>query len=145
MHPIIKAQMEPEDAELEIAPLIDVVFLLLIFFMVTSSLRKSEADLGITLPGTVKQSQPVAMPDEQIIEIDADNRIIINGRVFQDKSEFGELIQLLERYKAATDAIKMKAMVTIAPSDKSKHYRVVDVLDACAAAKLKNVTFSPAE
>ena len=45
--------LKEEKVELQIAPLIDVVFLLLIYFMVTSSLKKSEADLGITLPGSI--------------------------------------------------------------------------------------------
>ena len=57
-----------EKVGLQIAPLIDVVFLLLIYFMVSSSLKRSEADLGLSLPGQVKQTESVAMPDEQIIE-----------------------------------------------------------------------------
>jgi len=43
-------ELTESTTELPIASLIDVVFLLLIYFMVTSSLKKSEADLGITLP-----------------------------------------------------------------------------------------------
>ena len=53
--------LEPKEG-LQIAPLIDVVFLLLIYFMVTATLRKSEADIGISLPGTVFQSQQIQMP-----------------------------------------------------------------------------------
>ena len=52
-----------------IAPMIDVVFLLLIYFMVSSTLERQEADLSFQLPGTVEQETPLDLPDEQIIEI----------------------------------------------------------------------------
>ena len=52
-----------ESPALEIASLIDMVFLLLIYFMVTASLVKSEGDLGIKLPGLVRQAVSVDMPD----------------------------------------------------------------------------------
>ena len=46
-----------EDPELDISSLIDVSFLLLIYFIVTSTLQKRETDLGITLPSTVPTEQ----------------------------------------------------------------------------------------
>ena len=56
---------------LQIAPLIDVVFLLLIYFMVSAQLKRPEADLGLSLPGEVTVTTQVVMPDEQIIVVDA--------------------------------------------------------------------------
>ena len=61
-----KPQSKPQ---IPIAPLIDAVFLLLIYFMVTSSLEKQEADISFELPGTVEQEEPLELPDEQVIEI----------------------------------------------------------------------------
>ncbi len=63
----------PQDSEFQMAPLIDCVFLLMVYFLMTTELTKSEADLGIQLPGLVKQFQVVKMPDEQIIEISLSN------------------------------------------------------------------------
>ena len=51
-------------AELQIAPLIDVVFLLLIYFMVTASLVQQEADLSFMLPAITDPSDPVVSPIE---------------------------------------------------------------------------------
>ena len=59
-----QSRMEQEEVSINLTPLIDVVFLLLIFFMVTASLRKEEADLGLTLPGTLQATKKVEVPDE---------------------------------------------------------------------------------
>ena len=66
-----------EDAklELQIAPLIDVVFLLLIYFMVTASLIKKEADIGFMLPAKVSVEDMQEIPVEVLIEITADGYV----------------------------------------------------------------------
>ena len=46
-----------EKGGVPIAPMIDVVFLLLIYFMVASTMEQQEADLSFQLPGTVEQSR----------------------------------------------------------------------------------------
>ena len=134
------------DPELDVAPLIDMVFLLLIYFMVTASLVKSEGDLGIKLPGIVQQKVEVDMPDEQIVEVRENGRIYLNGREFGDvhSQELPELTYTLERYKAASQASKNKALITIWADDEAKHQRVVDVMNACADAGIQNVTFTSA-
>ncbi len=132
-----------EKTELQIAPLIDVVFLLLIYFMVSARLIRSEADLNMALPGSVSVSTQLEMPDEQIVEVTADGKIILNTKVYVsgDKSNLAELEYTLTRYAQAAKLSKTKAMITIAADDNSVHERVVDVLNACAGAGIKNVTF----
>jgi biopolymer transport protein ExbD len=131
-----------EKAELQIAPLIDVVFLLLIYFMVSSRLKRPEADLTLALPGAVSQSTQLEMPDEQIIEVMPDGNVVLNNRVYaaSDK-ELAELEHTLLRYNQAAKLSNTKAMITIAADDDSVHERVVDVLNVCAGAGIKNVTF----
>ena len=141
--PAILQEAADEVMEMQVAPLIDCVFLLLIYFMVSASLHKTEADLGISLPGSVVQSQSAAMPDEQLIEIDAQARIVLNGKIYDPAgtSELPELTATLIRYRQASEAAKAKCLVTIACADDIPHQRAVDVLNACAAARLKNVSF----
>jgi biopolymer transport protein ExbD len=133
-----------DDPELNVAPLIDMVFLLLVYFMVTASLIKSEADLGIRLPGMVEQAESVDMPDEQIIEITEPGAVFLNGRQFDSPTsqDLPELLATLMRYRAASRAGKNEAMVTIMAHDETKQQRVIDVMNTCAAAGIKNVTFS---
>ncbi|MDF7806392.1 biopolymer transporter ExbD [Pontiellaceae bacterium B12219] len=132
-----------EKTELQIAPLIDVVFLLLIYFMVSSQLKRPEADLSLALPGAVSVSTQMEIPDEQIIEVLADGKIVLNSKVYaaQDKSDLDSLGYTLLRYSQAAEISKTKAMITIAADDDAVHERVVDVLNACAGAGIENVTF----
>lgn len=135
---------EMEDADLDITPMIDMTFLLLVYFMSTASLMKSEADLGIRLPGMVQQAQAVDMPDEQIVEISANGDVFLNGRRYDDavSRELPQLAATLARYRVAAGGTRNEAMVTIAAADDTSHQRVVDVMNACAAAGIRSVTFS---
>ena len=132
-----------ERPELAIAPLIDVVFLLLIYFLVTSSLKPVEADLSIKLPGTAKTKEAVKVPDEQIVEISPEGDVILNGRVFgnRNNSDLSDLVVMLMRYKENAEAGQNKAMVTIQADGDSAHQRSMDVLNACAAARVTHVSF----
>ena len=125
------------------APIIDCVFLLLIYFMLTTTLLKVEADLGIQLPGLVKQSVTLKMPDEQIIEIQPDGQVVLNGQTFDppESREMPALTRTLTLFRQAADSANVKAMITIQADDDVFHQRVIDVLNACAAAKITNVTF----
>jgi biopolymer transport protein ExbD len=124
--------------------LIDLVFLLLIYFMVTASLVKSEGDLGIKLPGILQQAVAIDMPDEQIIEVLATGSVLLNGREFGslDSHELPDLVNTLSRYRLASGATKSKALVTIWAEDEAKHQRVIDVMNGCAQAGIENVTFA---
>lgn len=132
-------------AELQIAPLIDVVFLLLIYFMVTASLIKKEADLSFMLPAKVPSTEPISLPIEVMIEVSDGGDISINGIVFgQSGGGLDDLISELTSYKEAADASKSEFIVNILPTDKALHGRIVKVMDACAAANVKNMSFSTA-
>lgn len=135
-----------EDPVLNVSSLIDMVFLLLVYFMATCSLVKSEGDLGIKLPGMVRQAVAVEMPDEQMIEVRADNGVVLNGTAFGDLQarELPELVAVLQRYRLASAAAGHKALITVAAEDKARHQRVIDVLDACAAAGIEHITFAGA-
>ena len=130
--------------EIPIAPLIDAVFLLLIYFMVTSSLEKQEADISFELPGTVEQEEPIELPDEQIIEIREDGQIVVNEYNY-DAPGAKRLIQLqamLTRLQEASVANKTTTQVTIAPDQKTKHSIIIRVMDAVSAAGITGVNFA---
>lgn len=129
---------------MQIAPMIDCVFLLLIYFMVSSTIDKQEADLSFQLPGVVEQTESLNMPDEQIIEIRADGQVIVNEFPYDSPGarRFTELATLLKRFKQASDSNKVDAIVTIAPDEAVQHQTIVRVMDACGAAGIKAVNFS---
>lgn len=136
-------EMMNKKAELQIAPLIDVVFLLLIYFMVTASLIKKEADLSFMLPAKVETSDPITLPIEVLIEVSEIGDILVDGMIFgQDSTDLTDLIGQLVALKEAAESSQSELIVNILPDDKALHGRIVNVMDACAAAKVKNMSFS---
>ena len=133
--------------KIDMTPMIDCTFLLLVFFMVGSTLHRQEADISFALPGVAEQSESVAIPDEQVIEIRSDGAVVLNDLQYDDpkSTDLPELIEMLERFRATAEANKVEAMLTIAPAPDVKQQRVVDVLNACSVAKIKNVTFAVEE
>jgi len=130
-------------AELQITPLIDVVFLLLIYFMVTASLIQKEADLSFMLPAVTKPDEPIMLPIEVLIEVSEAGDISIEGMVFgQGSSNLDDLINQLITLKEAAESSDSDLIVNILPADKALHGRIVKVMDACAAANVKNMSFS---
>ena len=136
--------LEMEEAKFAMAPMIDMVFLLLVFFMVSSTFNKQEADISFALPGTAEQSESVEIPDEQIIQITENGNVFLNDLEYDAPTDpdMPELIKTLILFRQTADANKVPAMITIAPEDNVKQQRVVDVLNACTAAKIANVTFA---
>ncbi|VGO11650.1 hypothetical protein PDESU_00195 [Pontiella desulfatans] len=136
-------EMMNKKAELEIAPLIDVVFLLLIYFMVTASLIKKEADLSFMLPAKVDVPESLDLPIEVLIEVSELGDIVIEGMVFgKDETNLDDLIGQLLSLKEAADSSGSELIVNILPADKAVHGRIIKVMDACAAADVKNMSFS---
>jgi biopolymer transport protein ExbD len=139
----IKRKPQPGGA-MPIAPMIDVVFLMLIYFIVTSTLEKQEADISFQLPGVAEQSESLDLPDEQIIEINSEGQVTVNEYAYDSPgvSKLVELTAMLTRFKQASEANKIEAIVTIAPDDAVRHQIVVRVMDACSTAGIDAVNFA---
>ena len=130
--------------EMQMGPMIDMVFLLLVFFMVTARPVKQESDISLGLPGTVEAEEAVELPDEQRIRIEDDGRIVLNDSTFGEPGDekLDALVATLKRFKEAADANKSEALITLDAADGTNHQRIVDVLNACARADITGVTFA---
>ncbi|MEY3479308.1 MAG: hypothetical protein RIQ71_83 [Verrucomicrobiota bacterium] len=137
-------RIEHPQIELQIAPMIDVCFLLLFFYILTSKPVKPEADVSMTLPGTVAQEQSLDIPDEQRVAIQDNGQIVLNDLPLDkaDSKDLPALLATLKRFKESTDANKSQALVTVDVADRAVHQRVIDVLNACAQAGIQGVTFA---
>lgn len=129
----------------QIAPMIDVVFVIMLFFMVMAGAVKTEKELNTTLPGSADNAtNATEFVDEQIITISDAGEIMLNDEPF-DSATSRELPQLkatLMRLKQNADSTKTPAVVTIISDPEAKYSRTVDVLDALAVAQISNVTFT---
>ncbi len=132
----IKKRDEDEPV-LNLTPMIDVVFQLLIFFMVATTFLDPEKEIGIELPEAASGEAPDEQSDELIINIFADGRIILSGREVAAESLLGEL-------KAAAQA-DPTTPVTIRGDRLVHHERVVQVMDACGQAGLLNLAVGTLE
>jgi len=135
---------EDEKVEMSIAPLIDCVFLLLIFFMVSAQLQKDESLIGMSLPGSVKTSSPVRLVDEQVVQISASGKIWLNGLEFDstESQELPQLQKMLQRYRESSRASKQVPYLTVDSDDRAPHQRMMDVLNACHKSGIRHVTIT---
>lgn len=135
----------PADAGLPLAALIDCVFLLIIYFMLSGTLERQEADLSFTLPGTAVTHAPLALPDVPSIEIDASGRAHLNGRALDEPQAevYRTLAAVLSRYAQGARAAGASPTVQIAPQAQAPHWAIVRVMDACALAGIGQMSFAP--
>lgn len=133
-----------QTVEIQMGPMIDMVFLLLVFFMVTAKPIKQESDINIGLPGTVAQEETVDIPDEQRITIRSDGQVILNDQPMDSpaSAELPTLLATLKRFKESSEANKSEALITIDAEDGAIHQRIVAVLNVCAKAEITGVTFA---
>src|SRR5438067_8817461 len=62
----------------QIAPMVDVVFVIMLFFMVMAGAVKVERELNCQLPGTVETAKEVPFADEQVVQITARGEVLLN-------------------------------------------------------------------
>ena len=127
-----------EKIEVQMAPMVDIVFLLLVFFMVTASFIVEESELKISLPA-IQTVSADELPDEVIIHIMSDGGIAVNESEYDspDSSELPELRAMLVKLASI---YKDQNVILQADGDVS-HGRVVDVLNACVASNIINISF----
>lgn len=79
-------------SSLSMTPLIDVVFLLLIFFLVASRLSQEDRELDIPLPSAANAMPMTAEPQELVVNIDDQGAIFVNSQFLQE-NQFEELLR----------------------------------------------------
>ncbi len=125
-------------------PMIDMVFLLLVFFMVSAKPVQPERDIPMGLPGQVAQEEVVDIPDEARVIIEPSGQVVLNDQNLDTpgSSDLPELRAVLTRFRLSAENARSEALVTLAPHDAVPHQRLVDVLNACAEAGIKGVSLA---
>jgi biopolymer transport protein ExbD len=143
---MIIRRREEQSVEVQLAPMADIGFLLLCFFLISSRPPRYEADLGMTLPGSVSDEVSVEIPEEIRIAILADGAVEVNEEIIGSPAdqELKPLVGLLSKFKEAAELNQSKALVTVDAVNQSTHQRIVDVLNACGLAGIRGVTLADA-
>ena len=122
------------DQSFQIAPMIDVIFLLLTFFVASQIFSQWETEIDITLPTAQTSEQPDRIPGEIIINIRDDGAVVVNQLEMDEAALDGLLTRIVEQF---TDWA-----VLIRADQDTRYEDVIDVLDACRRADIWNVSFA---
>lgn len=113
---------------MDLTPLIDMVFLLLIFFLVTSSFKKEQLALLVKLPKSEQGAGTEKKADQLTIEL-SDNEIAVNGKK-----------TTLEELPAAFQAVEKSILVNLRIDGEVRYQRLVKILDLLQTNKLENIS-----
>jgi biopolymer transport protein ExbD len=125
---------QPEPATMQLAPMIDIVFLLLIFFIVTWQYTRSETELSVSVPSAEEGVQKNRSRGEIIINILSDGSIKVEGSNVN-------LTQLREKLTAVAKQFKNQP-VRIRGDGSVSYQRIVEVIDTCQKAGIWNISFA---
>jgi len=119
----------------QMTAMMDVVFLLLAFFVVTYRITMTEQDLDVKVPNAKQAVDPDSrMRDEIIINVRVDGSVNISGNTYDQN-------KLFERLKDYTRTNKSLPIRIRGDAD-TKYARIVEVLDVCRKAGIYNISFS---
>lgn len=126
---LIQPRNETAAASIDLTPIIDMVFLLLIFFLVATTFHQTERELKIALPVASSAAPISSLLQELVINVDIEGRIIVGGRIISAE----ELRSTVQKAVAANPEQK----VTIRGDRGSLYANIVTVLDICKIAGIQ--------
>ena len=125
---------ETEGDPVQMAPLVDIVFLTLVFFMVTSVYSSLESEVDITLPTASSAVVDDRTQGEIYINVREDGQIVLNDR----EVDLAKLEEILVR----VSTIFPGGEVIIRGDREARHGRIIEILDACKKADIQNISFA---
>ena len=124
-----------EEPEINLIPFIDVLLVILIFLMLTTTYSKF-TEMELTLP-SADTEQLRDRPKEVIVSIAADGRYAVGKDALQDRSVEGIASALTRHAPAGKDSI-----VIISAEANAPHQSVVSAMEAARRAGLSQITFA---
>ena len=123
----------------QMAPMVDVMFLLLIFFMVASIYAQWENRVGIEVPFVETGVNSSRMPAEIIINVDEEGHYYIND-IEQGIDEVEEvLVDVVSLYKSQSS---VAPSVIIRGDGNAKHKKIMLIMDRCRKVGISNISFT---
>ena len=129
-----RGKQNTQELAFQLAPMIDIIFNLLAFFIATQIYSQWETEIDIKLPTAQTGNIPQRLPGEVIINIRQDGKIVVNQQVFDDAGLASLLGRVVKFFPGQPVLIR---------ADKATAYEhVVKVLDLCRQADLWNISFA---
>lgn len=132
-------RLDPPEAQkaspsIQIAPFIDITFIILIFFMTLSVYYQLENEISISVPEAEESKEVARSPGEIIINVDTAGKVVVNQRPLNAS----ELEEMLKRISS----LYPNQPVIIRADKNTRHEHVIQVLNACASAHIWNIAFA---
>jgi biopolymer transport protein ExbD len=129
-----RAHVYPERIVFQIAPMVDILLFLLVFFILTWNFSRNEAELDVKVPAAQEGKESRRPAGEVILNVKKDGGIVMNRRPMSPEELRETLTRIAKLYPD---------QAVILRGDENADYRfVVDVLDICRAANIWNVAFA---
>lgn len=123
-----------ESEGIQLAPLIDIVFLTLVFFMTTAVFTSLESELDIQLPTANQAEMDERSQGEIYINLTADGKIIVNDRELTLEQLQGVLDRVAELFPGGSVIIRGDKEATLG--------QAIAILNCCKNADIDNVSFA---
>ncbi len=121
-------------AALQMTALMDVVFLLLCFFVTSSVFSQWETEVSIALPTAKSATVPGRMPGEIILNLSESGLVMVNGQVLTSADVTARLTRIAKLYPGQPVVIR---------ADRSTPYEaLMGLIDACRAADVWNFSLA---
>ncbi len=130
-----RGRSSPEEAEINLIPFIDVLLVILIFLMLTTTYSRF-TELQVALP-TADAPRLEERPREIVVAISADGRYVIDRRPVD-----GRDVEALARQLRQAAAGRQDTVVILSADALAAHQSVINVLDAARRAGLSRLTFA---
>jgi len=122
---------------IQLAPLVDVLLLLLIFFLLTWNAARTENELDVKVPKASAAREKSAPIGDVVVNVKADGSVVVNRRSLSG-AELGELLKSLVQLNA-------DQAVVIRGDEAGAYKNIIGVLNICSEAGVTNVAFATAK
>lgn len=123
-----------EPPTLNLTAMIDILFLLIIFFMVSTQFTEFERSLGLEVPHVADGAALTALPESRIVNVFKDGHVTLD----EETVSLEELVTRLERARSQYSGLR----VVVRGDGAGRFQRVAEVLNACKAAGIGQLAIS---
>ena len=128
------ASRQPPPIAMQLAPMIDILLLLLSFFIISWQFNKSETELDVAVPTAQEGAEPEQQRGEIIINVLADGTVRVEGLAVDLPQLHSKLSAIAKQYK--------NQPVRIRGDGKVAYQRIVEIIDTCRKAGIWNISFA---
>lgn len=133
----LRSRAIPQHPGIQLAPLVDVLLLLLIFFLLTWNAARNENELDVKIPKASAAKERSAPIGDVIVNVKADGNVVVNRRTLTSQ-ELSDLLKNLVQLSA-------EQAVVIRGDEAGAYKNIVNVLNICSEAGVTNVAFATAK